>query len=56
VRPDPFPGDDPRPVSFAFTYWLGSEGMEGTGGAVASKSEGRLLNRVEYRRLTRSEV
>jgi hypothetical protein len=28
----------------------------GTGGAVASKSVGRLLNRVEYRRLTRSDV
>jgi len=26
------------------------------GGAVGSKSEGKLLNRVEYRRLTRSEV
>lgn len=36
--------------------YLVNAGIEGIGGAEASKLSGRLLNLVEYRRLTRSEV
>jgi hypothetical protein len=51
-----FPGDGPLPRSLEPVYWFGKDGTEGMGGAVGSKSVGRLLNRVEYRRLTRSDV
>ena len=36
--------------------WLGSVGTVGTGGAPALLKSGRLVKRVEYRLLTRSEV
>lgn len=55
-NPGPFAGAAPRPVSRDEAYWLGMPGTLGTGGAVGSKPGGRLLNRVEYRRLTRSDV
>lgn len=43
--------------SLGWSYLEGSKlGIDGTGGAVASKSLGMLLNRVEYRRFTRSFV
>jgi hypothetical protein len=56
LNPGPLPGDGPRARSLDEANWFGNDGTDGTGGAVGSKSEGRLLNRVEYRRLTRSEV
>jgi hypothetical protein len=52
----PFAGEGPRPRTFGGANSPGKFGRVGIGGAVASKSAGRLLKRVEYLRLTRSEV
>lgn len=60
----PLVGDPLLPRSLDPEYWpemdpeYGPErdGIEGTGGATELNSVGRLLNRVEYRRFTRSDV
>lgn len=53
--PAPLDGGLPPSLSLGLAS-LPAGDVDGTGGAVASNPAGRLLNRVEYRRLTRSDV
>lgn len=53
--PAPLDGGLPPSLSLGLAF-LPAGDVDGTGGAVASNPAGRLLNRVEYRRFTRSDV
>jgi hypothetical protein len=56
VIASPFSGAFSRLRSGEPPYWPDIDGTDGIGGAVASNPEGRFVNRVEYLRLTRSDV